>query len=140
MLVLAFTDQVLFGQQLAQTPDQPTTGEKPSDVDDVLADKEMTIGREYMRKLNFIGAVNRFKIVMTEYQKSRYVPEALAQQAVIYATLGIKSEAQTALAVLGRKFPSDKWYTASYSLLKYSGIEPLEDEGSWISKAFKRAP
>jgi outer membrane protein assembly factor BamD len=139
MLVLAFTDQVLFGQQLAQTPDQPTTGEKPSDVDDALADKEMNIGREYMRKLNSIGAVNRFKIVMTEYQTSRYVPEALAQQAVIYATLGIKSEAQTALAVLGRKYPNDWWYPASYNLLKHTGLEPLEDEGSWISKAFKKA-
>jgi outer membrane protein assembly factor BamD len=139
LLVLAATDQTLFGQQIAQTPDQPTTGEKPSDVDDPLADKEMSIGREYMLKLNFIGAVNRFKIVMSEYQTSRNVPEALAQEAVIFLVLGIRSEAQTAVAVLGRKFPNSRWYTASRDLLKHNGLEPLEDEGSWISKTFKKA-
>jgi hypothetical protein len=139
MFVLAFTDQVLFGQQLAQTPDQPTSGEKPSDVDDPLADKEMKIGRAYIDKKNFIAAINRFKIVVTQYQPSPSVSEALAHLGEAYLAIGIMSEAQTAVAVLGRKFPNSSWYTASRDLLKHNGLEPLEDEGSWISKAFKRA-
>jgi outer membrane protein assembly factor BamD len=139
LLVLTGTDQALFGQQIAQNPDQPATCEKPSDVDDPLADKEMRIGCDQMTKKNFIGAINRFKVVITQYQTSPSVPEALAHLGEAYLAIGIVSEAQTAVAVLGRKFPNSRWYTASHDLLKHNGLEPLEDEGSWISKTFKKA-
>jgi outer membrane protein assembly factor BamD len=105
---------------------------------DQLAAKEMNDGRYYLNKKNFIGAVNRFKIVVTQYQTTRHVEEALERLAECYMTLGIVSEAQTAAAVLGHNFPDSPWYKNAYALVKTGGSEPVEDKGSWISKAFKK--
>ena len=105
---------------------------------DQLAAKEMNDGRYYLSKKNFIGAVNRFKIVVTQYQTTRHVEEALERLTECYMTLGIVSEAQTAAAVLGHNFPDSPWYKNAYALVKTGGTEPVEDKGSWISKAFKK--
>jgi outer membrane protein assembly factor BamD len=51
-------------------------------------------------------------------------------------SLGITMEAQTAAAVLGHNFPDSPWYKDAYRLVKSGGAEPLENKGSWISKAF----
>ena len=51
--------------------------------------------------------------------------------------LGIVDEAQTAAAVLGHNFPDSTWYKHAYGLVKTGGLEPKENQGSWISKAFK---
>jgi len=53
-------------------------------------------------------------------------------------SLGIVNEAQTAAAVLGHNFPDSPWYKDAYRLVKSGGLEPTEDRGSWISKAFKK--
>jgi outer membrane protein assembly factor BamD len=105
---------------------------------DQLAAREMNIGRESQNKKNFIGAINRFKVVVTQYQTTRHVEEALERLTECYLTLGIVSEAQTAAAVLGHNFPDSPWYKNAYALLKSGGTEPAEDKGSWISKAFKK--
>src|SRR5262249_24564976 len=81
---------------------------------DQLAAKEMEIGRYNMRKKNFIGAINRFKVVVTQYQTTRHVEEALLRLTECYMTLGIAQEAQTAAAVLGHNFPDSKWYQEAY--------------------------
>jgi outer membrane protein assembly factor BamD len=52
--------------------------------------------------------------------------------------LGIVNEAQTAAAVLGHNFPDSPWYKDAYQLVKSGGREPAENEGSWISRAFKK--
>ena len=105
---------------------------------DQLAAKEMEVGRYYLRKKDFTGAINRFKVVVTQYQTTRHVEEALARLTECYMTLGIIQEAQTAAAVLGHNFPDSVWYKDAYRLVKAGGGEPLENEGSWISKAFKK--
>jgi outer membrane protein assembly factor BamD len=104
---------------------------------DQLAGKEMEIGRFYLKDRNFIGAVNRFKTVVTQYQTTRHVEEALARLAEIYMSMGIVGEAQTAAAVLGHNFPQSPWYKDTYALIQTKGLSPREDSGSWISKAFK---
>jgi outer membrane protein assembly factor BamD len=55
-----------------------------------------------------------------------------------YMSLGIVGEAQTAAAVLGHNFPDSPWYKDAYNLVKGGGLEPSENSGSWISKAFKK--
>jgi outer membrane protein assembly factor BamD len=105
---------------------------------DQLAGKEMLIGRYYMRKRDFTGAINRFKIVVTQYQTTRHVEEALMRLTEAYMALGIVQEAQTAAAVLGHNFPDSRWYKDAYRLVKSSGFEPSENQASWISRAFKR--
>ena len=104
---------------------------------DQLAAKEMTIGRWYLKKKDFTGAINRFKVVVTQYQRTRHVEEALARLTECYMSLGIAMEAQTAAAVLGHNFPDSPWYKDAYRLVKAGGVEPTEDKGSWISRAFK---
>jgi outer membrane protein assembly factor BamD len=105
---------------------------------DNLAGKEMDIGRYYLEKKNFIGAINRFKVVVTRYQTTRHVEEALMRLTEAYMALGIVQEAQTAAAVLGHNFPDSRWYQEAYNLVKGGGLEPAENEGSWMSKAFKK--
>jgi len=105
---------------------------------DQLAGKEMWIGRYYQEKHNYTGAINRFKVVVTQYQTTRHVEEALERLTEVYLALGIVQEAQTAAAVLGHNFPDSPWYKDAYSLMKSGGLEPHEDQGSWISRAFKK--
>jgi outer membrane protein assembly factor BamD len=105
---------------------------------DQLAGKEMTVARYYQEKHDFTGAINRFKVVVTQYQTTRHVEEALERLAECYMALGIVQEAQTAAAVLGHNFPDSPWYKDAYNLVKSGGLEPHEDRGSWISRAFKK--
>ena len=105
---------------------------------DQLAGKEMEIGRFYLQRRDFLGAINRFKVVVTQYQTTREVEEALERLTEAYLSLGIIDEAQTAAAVLGHNFPDSPWYKDAYNLLKGQGREPNENKSSWISQAFKK--
>ncbi len=104
---------------------------------DQLAGKEMEVGRFYMKKRDFTGAINRFKVVVTQYQTTREVEEALERLTEAYISLGILDEAQTAAAVLGHNFPDSPWYKDAYKLVKSAGGEPNENKESWMSRAFK---
>src|ERR1700754_3275283 len=105
---------------------------------DQLAGKEMDVGRYYLLKKDYTAAINRFKTVVPRYQPPRHVEEALARLTEAYMTIGIVGEAQTAAAVLGHNFPDSKWYKDAYALVKSGGLEPSENKGSYISKAFKK--
>ena len=105
---------------------------------DQLAGKEMSIGRFYLTRRNYTAAINRFRNVIGVYQTTRHTEEALMRLTEAYMGLGITSEAQTAAAVLGHNYPDSQWYKDAFALLKSGGLEPREDTGSWISKAFKR--
>jgi outer membrane protein assembly factor BamD len=105
---------------------------------DHLAGKEMEIGRYYQRRGEDLAALNRFKQVIVDYQTTTHVPEALHRLAEIYLVLGLESEAQSAAAVLGFNYPGSDWYVDSYRLLRGEDLEPVEDEGSFISRTFRR--
>ena len=104
---------------------------------DQLAGKEMDIGRWYMERRDYTGAINRFKIVVTRYQTTRHVEEALLRLTEAYLALGIVGEAQTSAAVLGHNFPDSRWYKDAHALMQSKGLQPSENKGSWISRAFK---
>lgn len=106
---------------------------------DMLAASEMNVGRYYLKKRNYLAAINRFRTVVTDYQQTTHVEEALMRLTEAYMALGIVNEAQTAAAVLGHNFPDSQWYKDAYDLLKTGGAEPREDTGSWISRAWKSA-
>jgi outer membrane protein assembly factor BamD len=105
---------------------------------DQLAGREMSIGRYYLKKHDYIAAINRFKTVVTQYQTTRHVEEALARLTEAYMAIGIVSEAQTAAAVLGHNFPDSRWYQDAYNLVRSGGLEPSENRGSYISRAFEK--
>ncbi len=105
---------------------------------DHLAGKEMAVGRYYLTRNEYIGAINRFKVVIQQYQTTSQAPEALERLTEAYYALGVTNEAQTAAAVLGANYPGSRWYQDSYNLLKSHNLAPREDKGSWISRAFNK--
>jgi outer membrane protein assembly factor BamD len=105
---------------------------------DVLAASEMNVARWYMQRAQYLAAINRFKTVVSDYQTTAHVEEALMRLTECYYALGITNEAQTAAAVLGHNFPDSKWYKDAYTLLESKGLEPREDSGSWISQQWRK--
>ncbi|MBI1649493.1 outer membrane protein assembly factor BamD [Hyphomicrobium sulfonivorans] len=101
--------------------------------EDTLAAQEMEVGRYYLNKGNHIAAINRFKTVVTEYQTTAHVEEALYRLSASYLALGIAPEAQNAVAVLGHNFPNSSWYKESYALLQKQGLMPQVSAGSWMT-------
>ncbi|MGI9426875.1 MAG: outer membrane protein assembly factor BamD [Hyphomicrobiaceae bacterium] len=104
---------------------------------DTLAANEMTVGRFYLKRHNYMAAVNRFKVVVSKYQTTKHVEEGLMRLTEAYMALGLKQEAQNAAAILGHNFPRSPWYKDSYTLLQSDGLAPREDTGSWLSQAWK---
>jgi outer membrane protein assembly factor BamD len=103
---------------------------------DHLAGKEMDIGRYYLQRGLYVAAVNRFRVVIENYQTTTHTPEALHRLVECYLALGVVEEAQTAGAVLGYNFPGTDWYIDSYALLTGQNLAPVIDEGSWLSDVF----
>jgi outer membrane protein assembly factor BamD len=105
-------------------------------TNDHLAGKEMSVGRYYMARGDFIGAINRFRTVVDQYQTTPQIAEALERLTECYYSLGLDSEAQTAAAVLGHNYPGSGWYKDAYNILKGRNLLPVEDKRSWMSQAF----
>lgn len=105
---------------------------------DQLAGKEMQVGRYYLERKEYLASITRFRTVVERYQATNQVEEALARLVEAYYAMGIDSEAQTAAAVLGHNYPDSQWYADSYKLLQTKGLEPRENNGSWISRAGKK--
>jgi outer membrane protein assembly factor BamD len=106
-------------------------------AEDTLAAAEMSVGRYYEEHNNPVAAINRYKTVVSEYQTTAHVEEALYRLVETNMTLGIVVEAQSAAAVLGHNYPSSEWYKHAYALLKSGGLSPQFNSGSWISNTLK---
>jgi outer membrane protein assembly factor BamD len=104
---------------------------------DHLAGKEMAVGRYYLLRGDYIGAINRFRVVVERYQRTSQIMEALERLTEAYYALGVYDEAKTAAAVLGANYPGSQWYQDSYELLMQHNMRPEENKESWISRAFK---
>ena len=104
---------------------------------DQLAGKEMEVGRWALQRREYTGAINRFKVVVTRYQRTRHVEEALMRLTEAYMALGIVDEAQTSAAVLGHNFPESRWYKDAFTLMQSRGLQPTENKASWISQVFR---
>jgi outer membrane protein assembly factor BamD len=107
-------------------------------TEDHLAGKEMEVGRYYLTRGNYIGAINRFRVVIDQYQTTPQIAEALERLTESYYSLGLDSEAQTAAAVLGANYPGTVWYQDSFNILKGRNLTPVADQQSWIYKAFHK--
>jgi outer membrane protein assembly factor BamD len=121
-------------------PDSPYTKQAINRIriaEDILAASEMNVGRYYLNRQNYVGAINRFKTVVAEYQTTAHVEEALYRICEANMTLGIVPEAQAAAAVLGHNFPNSDWYKRSYALLKSGGVSPSIAGDSWFTKTLK---
>lgn len=104
---------------------------------DHLAGKEMEIGRFYQNRGELLAAINRYKVVIDQYQTTTHVPEALHRVVECYLALGITDEAQTTGAVLGYNYPGSEWYADSFALLEGRSLAQ-SDEG-WFSSLWSWA-
>ena len=100
---------------------------------DHLAGKEMDIGRYYLKKGEYLAAMNRFKRVIDEYQTTTHVPEALERLVECDLALGLTKEAKDNAAVLGYNYPGSRWYTDAYALVTGTGNPGALSEG-WVGR------
>lgn len=100
---------------------------------DQLAGKEMSVGRYYLGNGQFLAGINRFRVVVENYQTSTHIEEALFRLTEGYLSLGLVNEAMTAAAVLGHNYPSSSWYQDSFTLLQKQGLTPKMVGGNWMA-------
>ena len=104
-------------------------------IDDILAAKEMYIGRYYFDKKKWVAAINRFRTVVDEYETTIYTQEALHRLVEIYYTIGLSKEAKKYANLLGYNYQSSAWYERSYKVFnKNYEIKRKEREGSFKKK------
>jgi outer membrane protein assembly factor BamD len=137
------TEQALVALQdvVQRFPDTEYARDATLKIDltlDHLAGKQMEIGRYYLHQHDYIGAINRFRVVVEQYQKTPQIGEALERLTEAYYALGLTREAQTAAAILGHNYPGSPWYEDAYNLLQKKNLKPEEDKASWISRAFSK--
>jgi outer membrane protein assembly factor BamD len=105
---------------------------------DHLAAKEMEIGRYYLKRNHFAAAINRFRVVVEDFQTTTHTAEALHRLVEAYLSLGLTNEAQTAGAILGHNFRSTEWYEDSYKLLTGQGLEPKAFGTGWLASIYRQ--
>ena len=105
---------------------------------DHLAAKEMEIGRYYLKKGHYTSAINRFRVVVQDFQTTTHTAEALHRLVEAYLALGFTDEAQTAGAILGHNYQSSPFYDDSYKLLTGRGLSMEAKGDSWLSKVYRQ--
>ncbi len=110
-------------------------------INDILASKEMYVGRYYFDKKKWIPAINRFKTVINEYETTVYTEEALHRLVEVHYTIGLIQEAKKYANLLGYNYQSSKWYENSYTIFnkKYEiqKKEKINKKDNILIKKFK---
>jgi outer membrane protein assembly factor BamD len=105
---------------------------------DHLAAKEMEIGRYYLKRGQHAAAINRFRVVVQDFQNTSHTAEALHRLVEAYLTLGLTDEAQTAGAILGHNYQSSPFYDDSYRLLTGRGLSMEAQGDSWLRRVYRQ--
>ena len=85
-------------------------------INDILAAKEVYIGRHYIKKKKWIPALNRFKNVLKNYETTDHVEEAIHRLVEIYYILGMEEESLKYASLLGYNYNSGEWYKETYKI------------------------
>ncbi len=111
-------------------------------IEDILASKEMYLGRHYIKKEKWIAAINRFKTVIEEYDETVFVEEALHRLVEVNYKLGLLDESEKYANILGYNYLSSKWYKRSYKLFNkdYSSRvqRPIKKDKKGVLEKFKK--
>jgi outer membrane protein assembly factor BamD len=134
-----FTQQALkaLDEVVRRFPDSEYARDARLKIDlthDHLAGKEMDIGRFYLRQRHYLAAINRFRVVIDQYQTTSHVPEALHRLAESYKALGMAAEARKVAAVLGHNFPGSEWYDDSYQLVEKDRLDGDTSQRGWFRR------
>jgi outer membrane protein assembly factor BamD len=105
---------------------------------DQLAAKEMEVGRYYLKRGHYTAAINRFRVVVQDFQTTTHTAEALHRLVESYLALGLDAEAQTAAAILGFNYQASPFYDDSFRLLKGRGLSPEATGESWLRQVYRQ--
>ena len=108
-------------------------------INDILASKEMYIGRHYIKKEKWISAINRFKTVINDYDTTIYAEEAIHRLVEIHYRIGLIEESKKYASLLGYNYLSSEWYKKSYRIFnkKYNKKKIKKDKKGIVNK-FKK--
>ena len=108
-------------------------------INDVLASKEIYLGRHYIKKEKWVAAINRFKIVLNDYDTTIYTEEAIHRLVEIHYKIGLEGEAKKYASLLGYNYQSSEWYKKTYSILnkEYKTLK-VENEKKILKEKFKK--
>ena len=95
-------------------------------IANILASKEIYIGKYYMSKKKWIPAINRFRNVVNNYEKTEYVEEAIHRLVEVNYMIGLESEAKKYAALLGYNYQSSEWYKESYRVFNKDYDDPKD--------------
>ena len=111
-------------------------------IENVLASKEIYIGKYYVSRKKWIPAINRFKNVVNNFEKTEYVEEALHRLVEINYMIGLENEAKKYASLLGYNYQSSEWYKESYRVFNKDYEDPKEkikkDKQNIILRSFKK--
>ena len=112
-------------------------------INEVLASKEMFIGKYYLKRRKWIPAINRFKKVTSDYSTTIYVEEALHRLVETFYHIGLVDESKKYANTLGYNYQSSDWYKNTYKIFnknymdKIKKIKEDKKEKKGIMKRFK---
>jgi len=108
-------------------------------INEVMASKEMYLGRHYIKKERWISAINRFKNILEDYETTIYSEEAIHRLVEIHYKIGLDSEAKKYANLLGYNYLSGEWYKKSYKIFnKRYEVKKIKKEKNNIMKKFKK--
>ena len=109
-------------------------------IKEIMAAKEMYLGRYYIEKQKWIPAINRYKTILENYDDTIYVEEAIHRLVEIHYKVGLIDESKKYANLLGYNYQSSEWYEKSYKIFnkKYMTKNELKKEKEGIFKKFKR--
>ena len=111
-------------------------------IEDILASKEMYLGRHYIKKEKWIPAINRFQTVIREYDQTIFVEEALHRLVEINYKLGLLEESEKYASILGYNYLSSKWYKRTYKIFNKGYLSqvqrPIKKDKKGVLDKFKK--
>tara|TARA_B100000287_G_scaffold361681_1_gene354589 strand:+ start:40 stop:873 length:834 start_codon:yes stop_codon:yes gene_type:complete len=109
-------------------------------IQDVMASKEMYIGKYYLKKQKWVAAINRFKTILNKYETTIYVEEALHRLVETNYKIGLEDEAEKYANLLGYNYQSSQWYEQSYKIFnkEYKASYEIKKDKQSVFKRFKK--
>ena len=85
-------------------------------IEEILASKEMYLARYYIEREKWIPAINRYKKVLENYERTIFIEEALHRLVELHYKIGMIDESKKYASLLGYNYQSSKWYQESYKI------------------------
>jgi len=108
-------------------------------IKDILASKEMYLGRHYIKKEKWVAAINRFKTILNDYDTTIYTEEAIHRLVEIHYKIGLEGEAKKYASLLGYNYLSSEWYEKTYNIFnKEYEVDKIKSEKKSLKEKFKK--